>query len=170
MRLLLEALTAEAFAPFGRVLDGAGARPLLVNQGRATRRDLLDFAGGTGRTALARYDVAGSALPLEIALLERHRLSDQVFFGLDGATALVVVAGSEADGSPDLTRARAFIAGPETPFLYAAGTWHAPLFALAGGGAFLMAMHESGTPADCETFELRAPVRVEQGSWDAGIG
>jgi ureidoglycolate lyase len=79
---------------------------------------------------------------------------------MDGASALIVLAETSPDGSPDLVRARAFIAGPETPFLYAAGTWHAPLFAIGRGGAFLMAMHESGTLADCETFELRTVLRV----------
>lgn len=161
MRLIVEPLTAEAFAPFGRVLDGAGGRPLLVNEGRATRRDLARFAPSGGSIALARYDVAGSALPLEIALLERHRQTDQCFFHLSGGAALVVVTATARDSSPDLSSARAFIAGPETPFLYAAGTWHAPLFALGGGGAFLMGMRESGTAADCEIFELIAALRVE---------
>jgi ureidoglycolate lyase len=160
MELVSEPLSADAFAPFGRVLNGSRSVARLVNQGRATRRDLASFRVIPGEVVLARYDVIGSALPLDINILERHPRSDQSFAALDGASALVVVTGTLLDGSPDLGRARAFIAGPPTPFLYAAGTWHAPLFALGGGGAFLMAMHESGTPADCETFELRTALRV----------
>ncbi|NNM72067.1 ureidoglycolate lyase [Enterovirga aerilata] len=161
MRLRAEALTGEAFAPFGRVLDGRAARPTLVNQGRAVRTDLAHLPAAGLRFTLARYDVAPSSLPLDIVLMERHPQSEQAFFALAGGTALVVAAGTAADGSPDLSSARAFIARPETPFLYAAGTWHAPLFALGGGGAFLMGMRESGTPADCETFELTTTLRVE---------
>lgn len=163
-----EPLTGEAFAPFGRVLDAAAAAPALVNQGRATRRDLAAFRGGASRFVLARYDVAGSTLPLDIDLLERHLLSDQSFIPLEGGPALVVVAGTAPDGSPDPACARAFIAGAKTPFLYTAGTWHAPLFALGGGGAFLMGMHESGTPADCEEVALSAAFRVRPRSCLSG--
>jgi ureidoglycolate lyase len=119
---------------------------------------------------LARYDVAGSALPLDIALFERHSVSDQAFFALNGGHALVVVASMDADGFSDPVHARAFIAPPQTPFLYAAGTWHAPLFALGEGSAFLMGIAESGTKVDFETIELTTTLRVEAGSWDAGIG
>ncbi|MGA0593849.1 ureidoglycolate lyase [Enterovirga sp. CN4-39] len=169
MRLVAERLTREAFAPFGHLLSGTDLPPRLVNEGRATRRDLASFRSSSGRTVLARYDVTGSTLPIRVMLLERHTESDQAFFALDGAAALVVVSGAAVDGTPDLPSARAFIARPQTPFLYSAGTWHAPLFALGDGGAFVMAMQETGTPADCETFELDAPLVVE-GSWDAGIG
>jgi ureidoglycolate lyase len=160
MQLVSERLTASAFAPFGQVLDGSRSGSRSVNQGRATRRDLASFRAMAGEVVLARYDLIGSALPLDVALLERHPHSDQTFLAMDGASALIVLAETSPDGSPDLVRARAFIAGPETPFLYAAGTWHAPLFAIGRGGAFLMAMHESGTLADCETFELRTVLRV----------
>ncbi len=161
MRLVAEPLNAGAFAPFGHVLDGAAATAVSVNEGRATRRDLAHFDRGGGQVTLARYDVIGSALPLEVGLLERHPRSEQCFFHLSGAPALVVAAGTGPNGSPDLSRARAFIAGPGTPFSYAAGTWHAPLFALGGDAAFLMGMRESGTPADCEIFELTTALRVE---------
>ena len=170
MRIEAEPLTQEAFAPFGRVLELAGLEPIPVNEGRGSRRDLATFFGRQGRLVLARYDLIASILPLETGLLERHPLSDQSFVALEGGTALVVVAGTAPDGSPDLEAARAFIAGPKTPFLYAAGTWHAPLYALGRDGAFLMGMHETGTAADCETFGLGTALRVEEGSWDAGIG
>lgn len=170
MGLIAQPLTAEGFAPFGRVLDAAGSAPVAVNQGRALRRNLATFSGCDARFVLARYDVVSSSLPLDIPFLERHALSDQSFVPLESAVALIVVAPTAPDGAPALARARAFIAGPQTPFLYAAGTWHAPLFALGAGGAFLMGMHESGTPADCDTCELTTPLRVESTSWDAGIG
>jgi ureidoglycolate lyase len=160
MELVSERLTAEAFAAFGQVLDGSRSGIRRVNQGRATRTDLASLRAMAGEVVLARYDVTGSALPLDVTVLERHPRSDQSFVALDGASALIVLTGASPDGSPDLVRARAFIAGPETPFLYSAGTWHAPLFALGRGGGFLMAMHESGTPADCETFELQTALRV----------
>lgn len=170
MRLAPEPLTPAAFAPFGRVLDGAGSTPLTVNQGRGVRRDLAAFVAQAASFKLARYDMAASELPVEVSVLERHPLSEQVFFALDGGTALVMVTSAQDDGQPDLAAARAFIVGPDVPILYSAGTWHAPLFALGRRSAFLMGMHESGTAADCETIDLSTALIVEQGSRDAGIG
>lgn len=169
VRLVAESLTQAAFAPFGRVLDPGGVEAILVNDGRGFRRDLARFSGRDGRFVLARYDLAESTLPVDVGILERHQLSDQTFIALTGGSALIVVAGTAPDGSPDLARARAFVADPDTPFLYAAGTWHAPLYALGGRGAFLMGMHENGTRADCEAVELLTPLRVENRSWGSGI-
>jgi ureidoglycolate lyase len=169
VQLVPEPLTFHAFAPFGRLLDGRAAPGRPVNQDRGTRCDLASFDGQPGRVTLSRYDLRASELPLEVAVLERHRASDQAFFSLCGAEALVVVTGAAPDGSPDPAAARAFISGPATPFLYSAGTWHAPLFALGRDGAFLMVMRETGTPADTEIVELPAGLRVMRGSWDTGI-
>lgn len=170
MILTVERLGASAFAPFGRVLDGADVPATSVNEGRGERRNLVRFPGSSGRPVQARYDLRETAFPVEIRVMERHPNSDQSFFALNGASALVVVAPTGRDGSPDLDGARAFVAAPETPFLYAAGIWHAPLFALGRAGSFLMGMEEIGTAgADTEIVRLPSPLRAVQGSPDPGI-
>ncbi|MDB5511962.1 MAG: ureidoglycolate lyase [Enterovirga sp.] len=171
MILTAQRLSAIAFAPFGRVLDGADVPPSSVNQGRGRRRTLVHLSGSGGRAVQARYDLQETPFPVAIEVMERHPHSDQSFFALGGASALVVVAPTGDDGAPAMARAKAFIAGPETPFLYRAGIWHAPLFALGGAGRFLMAMEEIGPAAgaNTEVVRLASPLQVTPGSPDHRI-
>lgn len=106
---------------------------------------------------------------MSVEVLERHPRSAQAFFALDGVEALVVVAPPLSDGMPDLRAARAFRAPPATPFLYAPGVWHAPLFALERPGRFLMAMGEHGAGEDCETQAISPTLLVHPARQDDGI-
>ena len=162
-RLTARPVGAAAGGPV-RTLPAEGGGTRFVNQGRGTRTDLLALAGeGSGRAVLARYDLAASSWPVRVTELERHPRSDQAFFALDGADALLVVAPSDPDGEPDLARAEAFRASPDTPFLYPAGLWHAPLFALERPGLFLMAMREHGDGRDTEMRAVASPLLVGPG-------
>lgn len=159
MRITPRDLTSDGFLPFGFVA-GAGAVADTINQGRGRRTDLASFPASGRRTVVARSELVPSRLPFGLTLLERHPLSDQLFVSLGSAVALVIVTPSLLDGSPDLEDAQAFYAGPDTPFVYAAGTWHAPLVALDRAGSFLMCMTESGTASDCEFFEVTRSITV----------
>ena len=90
-----EPLTAEAFAPFGSVIEASDeAVKLDINQGHAVRYDRLaeiDVAddGGTGAISLFR------ARPLDelvLKIFERHPLGSQSFVPLSGRPYLVAVA------------------------------------------------------------------------------
>ena len=163
LTLPLRPLTAAAFTPYGFVAapDGREGRP--VNQGRAHRLDgfgQLHHHGEATRPAIALYDVTASLLPVTITLMERHPLTSQIFVPMDGASALIVVAPVEPDGSPAMARAEAFLSGPRQSFCYGAGTWHAPLFAHGVPGLFTMMMWETGDARDCEEHHLAAPCIV----------
>lgn len=164
-------LAARAFDPGStgliRAAPGGPGRP--VNEGRGRRIELAAIEGD-GRAILARYDLAGSAVPVAIALWERHPFSDQAFFGLDDAEALAVVAPSGGAGRPALGAAEAFRIGPGTPFLYPAGLWHAPLFALERPGRFLMAMRETGCGDDTEEWRSDTPLAVGPDRSNDGTG
>lgn len=162
-RLVAQPLTAASFMPFGEVLEaGAGVgRP--VNQGRGRRIDVaprLAHAPAAARPAQAIYRLSGSSLPLTLQMLERHPLTSQVFWPLEGARALIAVAPDLADGTPDLARLAAFTTGPGQGFHYLAGVWHAPLFALGRDASFAMQMWETGDARDCEEFSLQEPVEI----------
>jgi len=156
-------LELAAFAPFGEVLDAAAGPGRPVNQGRGRRVDVaprLAHDPAAARPVAAVYRLAGSALPLAVEVLERHALSSQVFWPLDGARAVLAVAPSLPDGSPDAARLAAFVSGPGQGFHYLPGTWHAPLFALDRAAAFAMHMWEAGTARDCEEFPLPEAVLI----------
>lgn len=152
-------MTDAGLAPFGWVFATSAARS--VNQGRGARTELARLSSGSSLPpVLARYDLAPSAWPVRVEVMERHPGSAQALVPLDASAGLVVVAPDDPDGRPDIAAARAFIATAETPYLYTVGIWHAPLFAIGRPGSFLMMMHESGTPADCETVALSRAIEV----------
>ena len=139
-------LTASAFAPFGTLLAHDAATARAVNAGTAWRTDPHGFADRDAdiAPALAVYRLAPQALPLSIALLERHPASTQVFAALTVTRFLVVVAPGGPDGLPDPVGARAFIGERGAALRYARGQWHAPMVALDAGGDMLMLAFERG--------------------------
>lgn len=156
-------LTAEAFAPFGRVI--ALDAPARVNEGRATRHDIATTLGRSEDDAamvLSWFDLAATGGALSITMLERHPHSEQAFLPVDAATALVLVARSRPDGTLDETTLTAFASAPGQAVVYRAAVWHAGLTALDEGGQFLMAMWR-GAGQDTELVTLATPVAVTVG-------
>ncbi|HYG89366.1 MAG TPA: ureidoglycolate lyase [Azospirillum sp.] len=159
-------LAPVLFAPFGEVLDAGVAQGRPVNQGRGQRVDVaprLAHDPAAVRPAAAVYRLAGSSLPVVVGVLERHTLTSQVFWPLEGARAVIAVAPNLPDGAPDVSRLSAFLSGPGQGFHYLPAVWHAPLFALDVAGSFAMHMWETGTDRDCEEFPLPQPVFI---TWD----
>jgi ureidoglycolate lyase len=149
-------LSADAFAPFGSVIEIASRTGRPVNQGRAQRidgtRDLGHAAGTTPMVDL--YRVETSKLPFTVDCLERHPLSCQIFTPMHCARYLVIVAPTGTDDKPDLSRALAFIGNQEQAISYGAGVWHAPMIALDDSAVMTMTMWEAGDARDCEEFWL----------------
>lgn len=159
-----EALTAEAFAGFGEVIETRGGFEL-INSG-TTRHfaDLagIDVAGEGGRPCVSIYRATPYPLPMAIRMLERHPLSSQLFMPLSGARFLIVVAAAAV--VPDRSSVRAFVTNGRQGINYRRGTWHHPLIALGDPGEFLV-IDRSGPGTNCDEFvfgdsgiELRPPV------------
>lgn len=149
-KLKIEPLTADAFAEFGDVIAADAARRVFaINQGTTQRYHALarvDLVGGQAAISLARAQPF--ALPLTIALLERHPLGSQAFIPLHGTRWVVVVAAS-AESTP-----RAFLADRGQGVQYHRGTWHHPLLALDQGGDFLI-VDRIGEGENCEEVRLQ---------------
>ncbi len=80
--LVARPLTAEAFAPFGTVIDKASVAPRPMNAGRARRfHDLAEVAVvGEGSTVvIGHVEAEPYAVPLVLDLVERHPLGAQAF-------------------------------------------------------------------------------------------
>ena len=99
-----EALSAAAFAPFGKVIEALG-NSTTANQDRAQRFDApLDMArvdariANTARLHTSIYRIKQSALPFELKLVERHPLSPQLFFPNSGEGFLVCACSNLAVG------------------------------------------------------------------------
>ena len=133
-----EPLTAEAFAPFGSVIEASDdAMKLVINQGHAVRFDRLaelDVAdgGGVGVNSLFR---ARPLAALVLRAFERHPLGSQGFVPLNGQPYLVAVAPA---GDFDPADVRLFRAEGHQGVQYSKGVWHHFLLALGGESDFLV--------------------------------
>lgn len=149
--LRVEALTREAFAPFGDVIEAASAaQTYAINAGTTTRfHDLarIDADRDGGRPVVSLFRAQPRELPFAITQLERHPLGSQAFVPLSQRPYLVVVAEDPA-GTP-----RAFLARDGQGVNYRAGTWHHPLLALDEVSDFLV-IDRAGPGNNCDEVEL----------------
>lgn len=156
-----EPLTAEAFAPFGNVIEASDdAVRLEINQGHAIRYDRLaevDAADGGGAAAISLF----RARPLgELVLrtFERHPLGSQSFVPLSGRPYLVAVAPA---GAFDVSAVRVFRAEAHQGVHYRKGVWHHFLLVLEAESDFLV-VDRAGPGDNCDEVELApgAEIRV----------
>jgi ureidoglycolate lyase len=143
-------LTAAAFSPFGDVIETAGHAPLAINQRTCERFDDLariDVLEAAGRPLLSIFRAAPRPLPFEVRMLERHPLSSQAFYPLDGRPFLIVVA--EGTAAPRAHQLRAFLSSGLQGVNFRRNTWHHGLIAIGEVSNFLVV--DRGGPSDnCE--------------------
>lgn len=154
-------LTADAFRPFGEVIEADNAAEIrLINNGTTTRfHDIapVDVGDSDGRPLISIFRGKPFALPLEIVMLERHPLGSQAFMPLQDRPYLVVVAPDEG-GTPGTPVA--FLSEGCAGVSYAKGTWHHPLIALQDVSDFLV-VDRGGSGANLEEYSFPAPIRIE---------
>lgn len=141
MRLLVpEPLTADAFAPFGDVIEASDrAEVIPINYGWTTRFNALaDVAVGDGHAILSIFRSKPLA-PLVLKIFERHPLGSQAFVPMQGRAYLVAVA---PPGDFDPASVRVFRAAAHQGVNYAKGTWHHFLLALEAESDFLVVDRE----------------------------
>ena len=131
----IQPLTAEAFAPYGEVLDTAGAPDKLINQGLCGRyhdRATLDFTQ-EGSAGISLFKAELRALPYTLDMMERHPLGSQAFLPMSMDAFLVIVAPDVA-GKPGTPLAFRTAEGQGINFHR--NTWHGVLTPLSGPGLF----------------------------------
>ena len=152
-----EPLTAEAFAPFGDVLDATGDFRL-INAGLCRRhhdRARMDF-GPEGRAGISIFDAVPRALPYAFDLIERHPDGSQAFLPMSEHPFLVIVS----DG-PEATP-RAFVTDGTQGINLHRGTWHGVLTPLHAPGRFAV-VDRIGTTPNLEEFRFDTAWRVLPG-------
>ncbi|WP_170443576.1 ureidoglycolate lyase [Ruegeria arenilitoris] len=150
-------LTAQAFAPFGDVLEVSGAPDKIINQGQCGRyhdRAVLDFADGSAGISL--FDANPRTLPYQLDMVERHPLGSQAFIPMSHQPFLVIVAPDE-DGVPG--RPLAFVTRPGQGVNYHRGTWHGVLTPLHAPGLFAV-VDRIGSGANLEEHWFDTPYEV----------
>jgi len=157
VRIVAQPLTAVAFAPYGDVLDTAGAPDKLINAGLCGRyhdRARLDFADG--RAGVSLFDAAARALPYRLDLVERHPEGSQCFIPMTEHPFLVIVA-PDKDGTPGTPLA--FLTAPRQAVNFHRGTWHGVLTPLHAPGLFAV-IDRIGSGANLEEHRYASPYEV----------
>jgi ureidoglycolate lyase len=159
--LSIEPLTKQAFAPFGEVVETAGATPLSINQGHAARYNELatiDVGAEGGQVNISWFIASERPAPIAIRLMERHPLGSQLFMPLNGEDWLVVVCTDPRDRSSY----RAFAANGKQGVNYARNCWHHPLLVLKDASSFLVVDRKGGGD-NLEEYWLDEIIQLELG-------
>ena len=140
-------LTRDGFAPFGEVIETAGAERRTINAGSTVRfHDLarVDVTAAGGYALINVFRAQPLPLPLTVRIMEMHPLGSQAFIPVHHAPFLVVVAaGADA---PRLAELRAFVTDGRQGVNYARGVWHHPVIAMARETDFVVV--DRGGPGD----------------------
>lgn len=156
--LVATPITAESFAPFGKLIEPTEDGTPAGDIDRA-----LDLSGGRPRF----YIMALTHRPLSVSRITRHTQATQVLAAVGGLPWLLAVAPKNADSDkPDPAAIRAFTIPGNVAVLLERGAWHAgPYFESAEMSFFNLELDDTNIVdhATCDlaatfglTFDLRA--------------
>ena len=160
IRLKPEPLSAQAFAPYGDVIEVGNARERReINYGNTIRfHDLADLEMGTdGKGVVSVFRSKPLARPISLKVMEVHPLASQAFVPLSGRPYLVVVAGQ---GEFAVANLRVFLAGSKQGVNYRRGCWHHYSLALEEPSDFLVIDRE-GPGNNCREVFLDEEIVVD---------
>lgn len=158
--LPVRALTKEAFAPFGSLIEADPSTMRHINAGTTERYHALAEAEVTGQDARVIINIfRGSprAFPYVVDMVERHPLGSQSFSPIDNRPWLVVVAQDEG-GRPGAPQA--FLASGRQGINYRRNVWHHPLMAVGAASDFLV-VDRSPADGNLEEFFYEMPYIIE---------
>ncbi len=156
-QIVISPLTAEAFAPFGDVIEVSGDPDKIINQGQCGRyhdRAELDFSDG--RAGISLFNANPRALPYQLDMVERHPDGSQAFIPMTHQPFLIIVA-PDVDGQPG--EPVAFVTQPGQAVNYHRGTWHGVLTPLHGPGLFAV-VDRIGGGSNLEEYWFDTPHQV----------
>ncbi|MFT6605521.1 MAG: ureidoglycolate lyase [Halocynthiibacter sp.] len=154
----LEPLSAQAFAPFGDVLEAVGTPDKIINAGLCGRyhdRATLDF--GDGKAGISLFKSQPRVLPFALDLVERHPEGSQAFLPMSLDPFVVIVA-PDLGGKPGLPRA--FLSSAGQGINFHRGTWHGVLTPLYEPGLFGV-VDRIGEGANLQEYRFDTPYLIE---------
>ncbi|MEM1365152.1 MAG: ureidoglycolate lyase [Pseudomonadota bacterium] len=159
--ITIQPINAEAFAPFGDLLDCAGEPDRIINAGLCGRyhdRANLDCnpSDDAGRIGVSLFNAQTRSLPYEFDLVERHPLGSQCFVPMAHVGFLVIVA-PDTDGIPG--RPLAFGTAPGQAINFHRNIWHGVLTPLHAPGRFAV-IDRIGTADNLEEYRYPHPWRA----------
>ncbi|MEM9796341.1 MAG: ureidoglycolate lyase [Pseudomonadota bacterium] len=148
-------MDADAFAPFGTVIEAGRGEARAINAGMCTRwHDQCRPEVAGGDVSISVFEAEARSLPYTLDLIERHPDGSQAFLPLTGAPFLVIV--SEGPEAVPL----AFLTAPHQGVQFHRGTWHGVLTPLEAPGLFAV-VDRVGPGANLEEHRFAVPWVVE---------
>ena len=139
VRLPVQEMTRERFAPFGILIDIRGSVEIDLGEGAQSL---------TGATSERRA--------LEFQFMARHRRTMQVFSPLASSQSIICVAPPSERGAPEVDEIVAFLVNGRLPYAYHKGTWHTPPFAVGEWASYLVVDRAGTLDSDFELVDLKA--------------
>lgn len=150
-------LTAQAFVPFGDVLQLKGTADKIINQGQCGRHhDLAKLDFSNGHAGISLFDAKPRSLPYQLDMVERHPQGSQAFIPMNLTGFLVIVAPDEG-GTPGTPQA--FLTSAGQGINFHKGTWHGVLTPLSAPGLFAV-IDRIGDGANLEEYWFDSPFMV----------
>lgn len=150
-RINIKPLSADAFAPFGQVIDLSKAENYPINNGMCTRfNDLatVELGGENARPLVNIFRGKPYDLPLHLKMVERHPLGSQAFIPMAKRPFLVIVA-EDQDGTPQ--KPLAFLTKPGQGINIGQNIWHGVLTTLGEQSDFVV-VDRGGDGKNLEEF------------------
>ena len=139
VRLKVQPMTREAFAPFGVLVDSRGSVEVDLGDGKPSL---------TGTTSERR--------PFRFDFMARHRRTMQVFSPLVGSQSIIAVAPPSKGDAPEIEKVKAFLVNGRLPYAYHKGTWHTPPFPVGEWSSYLVVDRSGTLDDDYELVDLKA--------------
>lgn len=154
MELRLEPLSAEAFAPFGKVLA------IPAEPGRLNVDDALKSLRAHAKPQLALIRLEATAAPFTVTEVERHAFSSQIFVPIEVSRYVVLVAANSGAPRPEADALRGFLAGPNQAISYHPNVWHHRMTVLDRPARFAAMLWVDKSADDEEFVDLTRAVTV----------
>ena len=145
-------LTAEAFAPFGDVIETRDRDYFMINNGSTRRYHKLgavQLGKPEDNAIISIFRAQALTMPLTVKMMERHPLGSQAFIPLKGHPFLILVA--PVGEIPYPGQLKAFITDGTQGINYHAGVWHHPVLCCAEEDDFLVIDRE-GEGNNCDEY------------------
>jgi ureidoglycolate lyase len=158
-KIIARALTREAFAPFGDVIDKPSYSDRSpINGGRARRLPPMAEAiarGEGGRVSISLVEADPYTVPLQLNLVERHPLGSQAFIPLSPDPFIVIVCPDE-NNRPGMPQA--FLTTSGQGVNYRVNVWHGVLTPLVAQD--FLVVDRVGEGANLEEWRFAEPWTV----------
>ncbi|HEX8633032.1 MAG TPA: ureidoglycolate lyase [Pyrinomonadaceae bacterium] len=139
VRLPVQEMTRERFAPYGILLDSRGS---------------VEIDLGTGAPSLT--GATSERRAFEFQFMARHRRTMQVFSPLASSRSIICVAPPTDADAPAVEAVVAFLVSGHLPYAYHKGTWHTPPFAVAEWSSYLVIDRAGTLDSDYELVDMKA--------------